>query len=120
MTCDRVSEQVVDLYVVASLVLCTCSSVGRFTPDFLILVQGGTHVESPSLGIRDQNPFQDPIVNAGPFRPLSSVPMGHPPGYPSTVLSGRAKSYFEPRHPNALGCGHRESDAGFGRLRGSF
>lgn len=54
MTCDRVSEQVVDLYVVASLVLCTCSSVGSFTPDFLILVQGGTHAESPSLGIRDQ------------------------------------------------------------------
>ena len=57
MKLDRESYQEV-FNIVACLVFCleqgSVRSVGRYKLFLLVLVQGGTHVESPSLDIKDQ------------------------------------------------------------------
>ena len=63
MTLDRESQQEVVFNIVACLVFCLeLRSVGRYNPFYLVLVQGGTHVESPSLDIKDQvmGPVKEP------------------------------------------------------------
>ena len=57
MKLDRESHEEV-FNIVACLVFCleqgSVRSVGRYKLFLLVLVQGGTHVESPSLDIKDQ------------------------------------------------------------------
>ena len=58
MKLDRESHEEV-FNIVACLVFCleqgSVRSVGRYKLFLLVLVQGGTHVESPSLDIKDHS-----------------------------------------------------------------
>ena len=75
MTLDRESQQEVVFNIVACLVFCLeLRSVGRYNPFYLVLVQGGTHVESPSLDIKDQSCEFVVIISLGAKNKIDMAP----------------------------------------------